>query len=137
MKKLVLISVVLLLAACSMPSPVKNSDSTSNLVTPTRPVGAAKASFAVEGLKLELFFLDNHYVYYGNAQLPNPCYDLTVNSVIAESYPEQVTLNLVTRNNPGKVCAQVVSSKIFSGSIEVSENAVFTVNYNGNAAQQM
>jgi hypothetical protein len=137
MKKLILVSVILLLSACNMPSPVKNSDSTSNLVTPTRPVGAAKSSFAVDGLKMELFFQDNHYVYYGNAQLPTPCYVLTVNSVIAESYPEQVTLNLVTKKDPGKVCAQVITSKIFSGTLEVSENAVFSVNYNGNAAQQM
>ena len=71
--------------------------------------------------------------YSGTVLLPNPCYKVEFDALIAESYPEQVTLQVKTAENlkPGTACIQVEAQKEFSGEAKVSEKATVSVYLDG------
>lgn len=66
--------------------------------------------------------------YIVTGQLPNPCYSATVDALVAESYPEQVTI-LVKIIEPNKdiMCAQVISDFEYEGTFSASELATVTL----------
>ncbi len=71
---------------------------------------------------------ENSWEYKVTGQLPNPCYSATVDTLVAESYPEQVTINItVNKPNSDKICAQVISDFEYEGSLSASEQAYFTL----------
>lgn len=70
--------------------------------------------------------------YSGTVQLPTPCHKLKEESLVMESYPEQVQIRLTIQDpGPGTFCAQVITQKEFSGQVQVSEKAVVSVYLNG------
>lgn len=82
----------------------------------------------------DTFILEKEYVsqnsweYRITGQLPNPCYSATVDVLVAESYPEQVTV-LVKIVQPQKdiMCAQVISDFEYEGTFSASEQATVTL----------
>jgi len=67
--------------------------------------------------------------YTGTIALPNPCYILSVDAMVKESFPEDVTIRFTVQEEKGdKVCAQVLTEKgfriIFQASIEARVSAV-------------
>lgn len=58
----------------------------------------------------------------GNVVLPNPCLEITVEAVVAESMPEQVTI-LFSSSSTAGFCAQVVSQKYFEVKFQASKGA--------------
>ncbi|MBU3968800.1 hypothetical protein KJ991_01115 [Patescibacteria group bacterium] len=67
--------------------------------------------------------------YRGSLTLPNPCYILSVDAVVRESFPEDVTIRFTVQEEKGdKVCAQVLTEKgfriIFQASKEAKVQAV-------------
>jgi hypothetical protein len=74
--------------------------------------------------------------YSLTVELPSPCYILTHETRILESYPEQVHIELKVEDPPsGEVCAQVITQKNFSGEARVSEKAKVSVYLNGKKVQ--
>ena len=70
--------------------------------------------------------------YEGTVQMPTPCHNLKDETVVLESYPEQVQIRLtIQKPKPDVVCAQVITPKEFSGEVKVSERAVVSVYLNG------
>jgi len=70
--------------------------------------------------------------YSGTVQLPSPCHQLKDETVVLESFPEQVQIRLTIQNpDPQIQCIQVVTPKEFSGQMQVSEKAVVSVFLNG------
>ena len=68
---------------------------------------------------------DNVWEYEVTGQFPNPCYTASVEEIVRESYPEQVTI-IVTVSKPSDdmVCAQVISEYEHEDSFSASEKAV-------------
>ncbi len=80
------------------------------------------------------FRLESRYVgnsrweYTVTGQLPNPCYNAEVDSIVAESYPEQVTVT-VTIQEPkaDMICTQVIQDFKYNGTFSASEKAEITL----------
>ena len=91
-----------------------------------------KISIKTNEVTLKATYENGVLKYSGTAQLPTPCHQLTDQTVVMESYPEQVKIQLVIDPpKSGTVCAQVVTPKDFSNQLQVSENAAISVYLNG------
>lgn len=75
------------------------------------------------------YISENTWEFKITGQFPNPCYSATVETVIAESYPEQVTIT-VNIIEPSKdiVCIQVISPFEYEGTFSASQQALITLN---------
>jgi hypothetical protein len=76
------------------------------------------------------FFIDGVHTFAGQIELPTPCDLLEVDSAVAESYPEQVSLNFNVINN-SPVCAQVITAQRFKVSATASAEAGFKATFMG------
>lgn len=68
---------------------------------------------------------NNLWEYEVTGQFPNPCYTASVEEIVRESFPEQVTI-VITVSKPSEemVCAQVISEYEHEDSFSASEKAV-------------
>lgn len=65
---------------------------------------------------------NNTWEYEVSATLPNPCTTATVDVIVAESYPEQVSINVKTKETGG-YCIQTTKDYIYVGTFQASEAA--------------
>ena len=69
-------------------------------------------------------FDGTEHEFTGSVVLPTPCHTLEAESVVAESFPEQVTINLTTiAPEEGVVCTQVLERATFDIFVTASEGA--------------
>lgn len=66
----------------------------------------------------------------GELMLPTPCYDVATELTVAESYPEQVIIDIKTSNNGETMCAQVITPKEFTVTLDASPDARFSARIN-------
>lgn len=67
---------------------------------------------------------DNTWEYNIVGQLPNPCYTVTTDAIVAESYPEQVSIVVnVEAPDADVMCAQVIEPYEYTGEFQASEEA--------------
>lgn len=74
---------------------------------------------------------NNLWEYSVTGTLPNPCYIIKTESVVAESYPEQVTVTSTVTEPPANLmCTQVIQEVNEVGEFQASELATvsFIVN---------
>jgi hypothetical protein len=76
----------------------------------------------------------NTHVVAGELAVPTPCYLVAAEAMVAESFPEQVTI-AITATEPARaeVCAQVITAKTFSVEFAASESATIRATVNGEA----
>lgn len=77
---------------------------------------------------------ENHWRWQLSGTLPNPCYGIKTEVFVAESYPEQVSLNVsITSPDAGQMCIQRIKRVREYGTYEASQGASFalTVNRSG------
>lgn len=95
-----------------------------------------KISIKTNQLTLRATYENGLLKYSGTIQLPTPCHQLKDQTVVMESYPEQVRIQFVVEPPPsGTVCAQVITPKGFSKEMQVSEKATISVYLNGNKVE--
>ncbi|XKT75037.1 MAG: hypothetical protein ACJKSS_02620 [Patescibacteria group bacterium UBA2103] len=82
-----------------------------------------------EEFALEHTFEDGVHTISGIVQLPTPCHELREDVVVAESFPEQVSITLTTVDTGG-ICIQVIDPREFSIDVEVDEKATFSLSIN-------
>ncbi len=71
---------------------------------------------------------ESKWEYTVVGQLPNPCFKVTTESLVAESYPEQVSILVkVKEPNPDEMCIQVIQEYKYSGEFNASELAKVTL----------
>ncbi len=87
-------------------------------------------SFPAERITAKHQFTNGTHIVAGEVNLPTPCYILTTDAMIAESYPEQVTLRFVAKTN-ADTCAQVITTERFKINFTASENASIKATWNG------
>jgi hypothetical protein len=68
---------------------------------------------------------DNIWEYTIKKDYPNPCWEASVDILIAESYPEQVMVRLQeTAPDPSEMCIEVIEEFEKSGTFTASEGAI-------------
>jgi len=71
---------------------------------------------------------DNTWDYEVTGTLPNPCYTVTFEPVVMESYPEQVRIETkIQEPSPDEVCTQVIQEVEEKGTFSASEDADITL----------
>lgn len=70
--------------------------------------------------------------YIVSVDLPNPCYDVTVTPIIAESFPEQVNLKVEQKSTQteGTVCTQQIQTVQRTGSYSADAAATIRLQVN-------
>ncbi len=102
---------------------------------PMVPIDQSEDRYAgITRIEGKHFFIDGIHTIVGEVNVPTPCDLLDVEVIIAESFPEQVTLDF-TLNNSAEFCAQVVTTQRFMVTAKVSENATFKALLNSRAVE--
>ncbi len=73
----------------------------------------------VETIDAKHYFIDGVHTFVGEVVLPTPCDLLSVDTLVMESYPEQVRLDFTVINN-SEVCAQVLTKQRFKAEAKAS-----------------
>jgi hypothetical protein len=76
------------------------------------------------------FFINGLHTFVGEIPFGTPCELLETSSTVAESMPEQVTLDFNVINN-AEVCAQVVTTQRFKVEAQASEQAIIIARFMG------
>lgn len=79
--------------------------------------------------KLESSYQDNNlWSYRVTGSLPNVCYKVNTQSIVMESYPEQVVIKLqITLPDEGQACAQAIYEYEYEGTFQASKEAKITL----------
>lgn len=80
-------------------------------------------------------FSNGRHIIAGEVDLPTPCHLLNHEVIVAESFPEQVTINFSTAITDAVICAQVITSSRYKIEFDASENAGIKATWNGVPAQ--
>ena len=72
---------------------------------------------------------DSTWEYTLTGSLPNPCYSLSIDPVVMESYPEQVIvkIHISENSNPDLACIQVIEEVKRSGVFNASPEAIISL----------
>jgi len=77
-------------------------------------------------------YKDGSHIIVGSLMLPTPCEELSWDTRVAESMPEQVAINFTTKTKEGsEICAQVLTARSFKVTVQASEQARFSATLNG------
>jgi hypothetical protein len=78
-------------------------------------------------------FADGTHFVAGEIELPTPCHILEHEVFVAESFPEQVTINF-SMTTQAEACVQVITPARFLVQFDASERATIETTLNGNRA---
>ena len=76
------------------------------------------------------YYIDGVHTLVGEVPMPTPCDLLEADTTVAESFPEQITINFTVINN-ADTCVQVITPQRFMVSAEASEDATFRARFQG------
>lgn len=110
-------------------SSASSSSFSTSSATSSLDRGEADQTIEEDGVTLRLYNTGtNSWDYVINTDLPTPCYDLNIQTIVAESFPEQVTFEVsVESPEVGIDCIQVIDPVEEAGSLSVNENATFSL----------
>lgn len=126
-QKIVVISIalfILIVAGMFIFAYLKKSEVTEPIVeeTPTPQEDVEYASITV--ITAKHFFIDGVHTLAGEIPMPTPCDLLEAEARVAESFPEQVTIDFNVINT-AEMCAQVITPQRFMVTASASEGATF------------
>ncbi|HEY4483495.1 MAG TPA: hypothetical protein VI953_04960 [Candidatus Paceibacterota bacterium] len=81
-------------------------------------------------LTVNHYFDNGSHTIEGTITLPTPCHSLTSDVLVAESYPEQVTIKFTIAPGTG-ICTQVLADKFFRVTFNASKDASIKATLNG------
>lgn len=104
-------------------------------IPPPAPPPGVPAVIPGEGgspLVVDWSYRAGRHTLVGVISTPTPCHGLHSDVIVAESYPEQVTVNfMISPPASDEVCLQVIDQKPFNVSFEASRNAKIRATLNG------
>ena len=95
----------------------------------TQPKGEVKYA-SITRIVAKHYYINGVHTLVGEIPMPTPCDLLQTDAAVAESSPEQVTINFSVINN-AETCAQQETVQRFKVSATAPENAVFTALFMG------
>ena len=70
-------------------------------------------------------YVNGEHVFTGVVDMPTPCHEIAASTLVAQTFPEHVTIALtMIPPKPGMACAQVISEKQFTVRYKASATAV-------------
>lgn len=75
-------------------------------------------------------YKNSTHIIAGEVNLPTACYVLTTSARVAESMPEQVSIDFVSKTQ-GEMCAQVITTERFKVDFKASDGAIIKATWNG------
>lgn len=111
----------------------KNELATNIDSIPTNPSTTTDETM-MDRIDAKHFFVDGTHTLAGTIALPTPCDLLNWDVQIAESYPEQVTVDFSVVNT-AEVCAQVVTDQRFLVSFDAAEEATINARFMGSPVE--
>lgn len=103
---------------------LKKSEMQSEIAESTEEPAAEQKYASITRIDGKHYYIDGVHTVVGEILMPTPCDLLEVSAQVAESMPEQITLDFDVINN-ADFCAQVVTAQRFKVSAAASENANF------------
>lgn len=76
------------------------------------------------------YYIDGVHTVVGEIPMPTPCDLLEADIIVAESYPEQISINFNVINN-AETCTQAVTPARFMVEAPASAEATFSANFMG------
>lgn len=76
------------------------------------------------------YYIDGVHTVVGEIPMPTPCDLLEADAIVAESYPEQVSINFNVINN-AETCTQVITPARYKVEATASPEATFSANFMG------
>lgn len=107
----------------------KSSGNQDNALVDRSDPGKGKDFFLFE-IIIHKTFENGTYSITGSVDLPDPCYSIDSKVLVAESFPEQVMLQIDTPRTD-EVCAQVITTKEFMVKFQASDKAIISGMLNG------
>jgi len=142
MKKafLTIVLASLFLTGCVTSNPPQQQNPTDNnnldviITNPTPPNLEITHSFASasDGVFVNFYWDGEKYLYFGSVDKPTPCHKISIDLTVAESFPEQVAMNVIINLPSEENCITVIENQTFEGELLVDEQAQLTVEFNGN-----
>ena len=109
---------------------LKRTEITSVPVAET-PVQEEKLPYpGITRIDAKHYFIDGVHTFAGQIDLPTPCDLLEAETVVRESYPEQITIALNVINN-SETCTQVVTTQRFMATATASAEAKVSATFMG------
>lgn len=106
-------------------------DDPSEVVQENKDGGVAgEETFLPVEIVADHYFSNGEHTLQGLINLPTPCHTLTHDVLVAESFPEQVTVQFTSEPGPA-ICTQLIAEKFFSVSFQASEEAQIKATFNG------
>ncbi len=115
----------------------KKSLKSQQIISPSPPLDSNGDSSILDSrlASFETNYQDGILIYRGVVQLPTPCHKLGEKTIVLESRPEQVRIDLrIVDPDPEVFCTQIIQPKEFSGEVRVSQEAIVSVYVNGEKA---
>lgn len=115
--------IVVAFAGCTTAN-TADQQSSSSSASATQP-NVSQEGFTVSEITYQG---DNQWTYTVSGEVPTPCHRITVDAVVAESYPEQVTIEVsIIEPEPDTICTQVITPVSEHGSFSASERATVKI----------
>lgn len=106
-----------------------NTGQTTNI-----PAATSTPYDSITRIDAKHFFIDGEHTLVGEIAMPTPCDLLNWSSRVAESKPEQVTVNFDVVNN-AEVCTQVITPQRFKVTFKAGEDAVIRATLEGRTVE--
>ena len=74
-------------------------------------------------LTIEHTYSDGTHTYSGTVITPSPCYSVEAVAIVAESYPEKITINITLSAESADKCVEILDEQRFSIDVQASEEA--------------
>lgn len=98
------------------------------------PADITNVATLPDSITVNHYFENGSHSLEGTLGMPTPCHTLDYNTIVAESAPEQVTVNFTTKPGEG-LCTQVLSDKFFRVTFNASKDAVISATLDGKAVK--
>lgn len=127
---LIVVLFVLLVAGMFTFAYLKNSELTAESnITPAQPAEKVEDLYSdITRIDAKHYFIDGIHTLVGEIIMPTPCDLVETEAVVAESFPEQVTLFFSVINN-AETCAEVLTAYRFQAEFKASEQATITARF--------
>lgn len=110
---------------------LKKAELTEVVVTPTeQPVSEPVPYADITRIDAKHYFIDGTHTVVGEVIMPTPCDLLEAEALIAESYPEQVTIQFSVINT-ADTCAQMITPQRFKVDFTASAEATIRAMFMG------
>ncbi len=110
---------------------LKNAEIQNNTTTTPLPTTDVDSPYKdITRIDAKHFFIQGTHTLVGEIIMPTPCDLLNWDTRIAESYPEQVTIDFNVINH-SESCTQVVTPQRFKVSFEASKEAMIKAMFEG------